>query len=303
MVKGRSKNLGDINPKVKPRRDPLSEDEELACEKEPEAGEFGSVAPDDGVGLALGKLTSILQLLTDEKKSKVAGSKLGAALDAHPGSSSDGPLHGVGKRAAATRRALRAAYEDHPEEISSLIEKLMYEDLHSTTLGPGMKSPGLNARAWVEFRSKIGNYKTSAHSAWIISGILDSLISGNIPKARARACVGLLQLDQASCDKGSWVLAAELGLEGLPPFTSLSQHSPPSIHDGEAPYSKLLDTRWGEQAVAFLKEQDDYVVRRSNLNKQSRAAKADDFPDAEKSRRAKAKAKAKSQSAAAPSDP
>ena len=51
---------------------------------------------------------------------------------------------------------LRTVYQEHPEEISAVIERLMYEDLNSQTLGPGLQPQGLNARSLVEFRSKIG---------------------------------------------------------------------------------------------------------------------------------------------------
>lgn len=104
-------------------------------------------------------------------------------------------------------------YQEHPEEISAILERLMYEDLNSQTLGPGLQPQGLNARAWVEFRSRISNYKTSAHASWATAGILDSLIAGDIPRARARCGLLLLQLDQASIDRGSWGLASELSLD------------------------------------------------------------------------------------------
>ena len=83
-------------------------------------------------------------------------------------------------------------------------------DLNSQTLGPGQAPRGLNARAWVEFRSRIGNYKTSAHSSWSAAGVLDSLISGDIPKARARCALLLLQLDQASIDRGKLELSCRV---------------------------------------------------------------------------------------------
>jgi len=80
----------------------------------------------------------------------------------------------------------------------------MYEDLLSTTVGPNMATPSLNARAWVEFRSHIGNFKTSAHAAWSAAGIADALRNGDHHRARAISLLLLLQLDQTAIDKGSW---------------------------------------------------------------------------------------------------
>ena len=88
-----------------------------------------------------------------------------------------------------------------------LIERLMMEDLNFVTTGPSGLGKGLNARSWVELRSRIGNYRTSVFSSWSAAGILDSLMAGQIAKARAGTCVLLLLPDQASIDRGSWTLA------------------------------------------------------------------------------------------------
>ena len=112
-----------------------------------------------------------------------------------------------------------------------MIEKLMLEDLHSATVAPGMPVPHLCARAWVEFRSKIGAYRSSAYAAWSTAGILDSLIQGNVKKARARAAVLLLMLDQASIDKGNWTLAAGARLGTCSTFLEPG-NAPASIGDG-----------------------------------------------------------------------
>jgi hypothetical protein len=88
------------------------------------------------------------------------------------------------------------------------------------------------------------------------------------------------------------MLASELALENPPPFTSLMQHAPPT--EGEPPYSKLLDARRGEIALAHLREQEDFQSKRRALGK----PKKDDVEDEKDSprRRAKAKAKAKASS-------
>ena len=163
-------------------QDPLSEDEDATeMEMQKEDG-VGSGAHADPVAQSLSKLTSIIQVLTDDRKKKDK-SKLEEALDSVGASSTDSLGIGSGKKNAAARRALRATFEDHPEEIHRMIERLMYEDLQSQTLGPNQQPVGLNARSWVEFRSRIGNFKASAYAAWSAAGILDAMIAGNIPKA------------------------------------------------------------------------------------------------------------------------
>lgn len=249
------------------KTDELSEsEEEAAPEVSFAAGTPTPVEPIETVSEAVQKLTQIVVQLTEDKGKKHKASDLENALDA-VGGSSDG-VAGVtsGKKAAAARRALRNALIHSPEDLSHLIEKLMYEDLTSTTLPPGMPRPKMSARAWVEHRSRIGSYRASAHAAWGISGVLDSLYEGHYSAARARANLLLLQLDQAAADRGNWLLAGELSLENLPPLSRLAQHSPPLVSEGEAPYSRLLDSRWAEICLSHLKETEEFLTKRKNLS-------------------------------------
>ena len=285
--------LKDINPALKPAQDPLSEEEEDEENAEAQPGGSGLGDTGDPMQDALHRLTSIVELLATDKKKKAGTSKLEQALDGVSGSLGESSTSlGSGKKSAAARRCLRNIFQEQPGEISSVIEKLMFEDLNSMTLGPGQQPLGLNARAWVEYRSRISNYKTSAHASWGIAGVLDSLIAGDASKARARCCLMLLQLDQASIDRGNWAFASDLSMEGLPPFSALANHQGPSLADGEQPFSRLLDSRWAEITLGFLREQDDYVVRRRNIGKLfPLKGKEGDLEDPDPKKKAKAKAK------------
>ena len=242
------------------------EEEELGTEHDSGLESSGQ----DHVQAALLKLTSIASALTSDKVKRTKVSKVEAALDGISSSGlTEGSGLGSGKRAAAARRVLRASLQENPADIHMLVEKLMLEDLCHQTMTPGQPAPRLCARAWLEHRAKIGAYRTSAQAAWSACGALDSLIGGDIAGARARICLLILMLDQAAVDRGSWVLAAELGLEQGPPMAVLGGHHPPSIADGDPPYSRLLDARWAEVAVAHIRETDEYLVKRGKLGKRS----------------------------------
>lgn len=243
---------------------PLSDSEEEAEEQSGDGMQGGSSS--DPMSSAISKLTKIVTHLSQDKGKKPR-SKLDAALDGALGINADSSSGMGSKKSAVARRALRASLIEAPEEIFGLIEKLMAEDVLSHTMPHGMAAPTFSARSWVEHRSRIGAYKTMAHAAWGASGILDSLRDGNLASARARCCLLLLQLDQASVDKGQWHLAAELSLEMAPPFSTLSQHQTPSVSDGESPFSKLLDARWAELALGHLKDTEEYVLKRTQLGK------------------------------------
>ena len=299
----KAQKLGDLTSHAK-RADPLSEDDE----DEPdvvvpqEAGECGS-AKLSPIEQNLTHLTSIVEMLSEERKRVMGRNKLEAALDHAGPVSLEGSGMSGGKRNAAARRALRSTFSENPSEIYQLIKKLMYEDLHSQTLPPGMKAHSMSARSWVEFRSRIGNYKSTAYAAWSTAGILDSLMVGDVAKARARASLLLLMLDQASVDRGNWTLAAELGLEQGPPFSTLATHQGPSIADGEQPFSRLLDPRWAEISLSHLKDTDDYLQKRSSVGKMQKGKdSADGGSNMESDSRRKPKAKAKNRAASASSN-
>ena len=275
----------------------LSESEE---EEEPTAEESGlgeeSSPSGGGVASSIAKLTEIVALLTQDKVKKLKSSKVDQALDGISGSGSvDAPGGGSAKRAAAARRVLRQALLEHPEDLGKMVEKLMLEDLTNQVVPPGMPTPSLNARAWVEHRSRIGSHKTAAYCCWSAAGILDDLIGGKPAHARAKAALLVLQLDQTAIDRGSWVFSSELSLEQSPPFATLAGHSLPSIADGESPFSRILDGRWAEICLSHLKDTEDFLTKRKALGRKQEEVD----PNKDKVRpKVKAKSKSTSESQA-----
>lgn len=261
-----------------------------------ESGLASGSALQDPMTAAVSKLTEIVASLAHSKKPS-SSNRVEAALDGVSHTPDMGG-YGSGKRAAAARRALRAALVDHPGDLSAVIERHMWEDLSSQTLTPGSPAVSLSARAWTEHRSKIGAYKSIAHAAWGVSGALDALFRNDVPGARARLCLLLLQLDQCAVDRGGWQLAAELSLEAPPPFSVLGQHQPPNTADGELPYSRLLDARWAEIALSHLRDTEEYLTKRRGLNK---AGAKEESPDPK--RKAKPKPKSRAGEGAAAPDP
>ena len=238
------------SPKPMPKRNVLSESETDEEEEEVDDGGSRAASSMPAVARSIKQLTKIVSALALEKRRKSQVSRVEAALDgiSSMGLTESGTL-GSGKKAATARRVLRSSLLEAPEEIYQLVERYMMEDLSLATQTPGQPAPTLSARAWIEHRSKIGSYKTSAHCAWSAGGVLDALIAGNTALARARASLLVLMLDQTAVDRGSWALSAELSLEPPPPMSVLAMHSPPNPNDGEAPFSRLLDARWAEVHV------------------------------------------------------
>ena len=270
----------------------LSESEDGSGE-EAESGSPQAVGSPPTVEGALHKLTELVTLLSADKLKKAKTSKVDLALDNLGGAATgaDSSSGSSGKRAAAARRALRQALHEAPEEISGVVEKLMLEDLTLQTVMPGMPRQDFSARAWVEHRSRIGAYKSSAYLAWSASGILDDLVNGRVAHARAKTALMLVMIDQVAIDRGNWALGAELMLEQGPPLSALASHTLPSISDGESPFSRILDPRWAEVMLAHLKDAEDYVQKRRAIGKKTN----DDAEKEANKPRPKAKAKSKGQ--------
>ena len=247
----------------------LSESEDEIEEADSGSPTTGDQEPGTMEG-ALNKLTELVTLLSADKIKRAKSSKVDIALENLGGNTgADSSTGSTGKRAAAARRALRLALQEAPEDISNVIEKLMLEDLTLQTVMPGMPKKDFNARAWVEHRSRIGAYKSSAYLAWSAAGVLDDLVNGRVAHARARSCLMLVMIDQVAIDRGNWALGAELMLEQGPPLSALASHTLPSISDGESPVSKILDARWAEVMLSHLKDAEDYVQKRKALGKKS----------------------------------
>ena len=85
------------------------------------------------------------------------------------------------------------------------------------------------------------------HLVWAIGGVLDCLRAGQIEQARARLNIAILQADQASIDRGNWLLSQQLSLEVGPPMSSFKKHEIASS-SSDPVYSRLLDARWAVQA-------------------------------------------------------
>jgi hypothetical protein len=76
--------------------------------------------------------------------------------------------------------------------------------------------------------------------------------------------LALAQIDQQSCDRGNWLLAAELSLEPAPPAHSFQSHVPPE--SWETPHTKLIDPRWFELMLSKLKDFADYQEKKLKLS-------------------------------------
>ncbi|CAE7253194.1 unnamed protein product, partial [Symbiodinium sp. CCMP2456] len=256
------------------RPNPLQESEDEAEEgvlpQEVAEGGVGALRPPAGEHASQGSqaeafAAAMFRMMEGYSRSQAARtSPLERALEGAGSGSADPSGMPSTRRNASARRALREALISSPADVAVIVDRLMIEDLTCSAPGAGLEQQ-TSARAWVEHKSRIGGYPTAMHMAWGAAGALDALKAGLIDQARARLFLMILQLDQMSCDKGSWVLASELSLELAPPAHVFRQRDQSS--SASQVYSRILDPRWAEISLTHLREQMDFSERRLKLNK------------------------------------
>ncbi|CAK9099077.1 unnamed protein product [Durusdinium trenchii] len=190
---------------------------------------------------------------------------LEALLDGsgYPGSSESAGVPSARKNAAALR-ALKKTLSSDLEQISRVIERNMEADFNLRRSGvPGAPVVPVSARAWLEARSRVQNFRTPVTFLWGVAGILDALRDQKPEEARARAGLLLCQGDQLSIDRGSWIVAASMSLEDPPPFAVFATHTLPA--ETESQVTKLIDSRWVDLFLHHLSEIDQLAEKKKKL--------------------------------------
>ena len=258
-TKGRTK-MGDLPQEkrgVQRGRNVLSEteDEDELVPDASGSGQGGSLEA------AVTKLTEIASHLTLEKKKSKS---LEALLDgAGLGGSSESGVSSGSRKYLAALRALRNALTKQPEQGFKVLEKNMREDFYKVSQLPGPAAVPVSARAWLELRSRVQGFQTPVRFMWPTAGGLDALMDNRFDEARARCGLILAMGDQMAIDKGSWVIASEIGLEDPPPMGAFYAHTLPT--EAEPPYTKLIDPRWLELIMAKISDVDNLLEKKKRL--------------------------------------
>lgn len=248
---------------VPPQRGARLEKEEESDEEDEEdldgADELGSGGQ---LSRAVVSLSKIVKEMRGEKKAAKDRS-LEAILDRAEGGGSLREVGGSSRSKASALRSLQSALIHQPSLIYQSLEKNLQADWELSGSAAGVQVSQISARGWLEHRSRIQGYPSSIRPAWILAGVWDALRGNRIEEARARAALGVAMMDQQSCDRGQWLLAAEASLESPPPYSSFNMHSPPE--NWELQHSRLLDPRWVELFLAKLRDMAEYQEKRAKL--------------------------------------
>ena len=253
---------GDKGRKAKSAGKALDASDGDDSSEEEEGGDAGLVDSSDPLRAAVLHLTKLVTHISEDKvRKKDRG--LESLLDKAEGHGLGKDSGGFSRSKAAALRTLQKTLRSQPSLIYGALEQRLAEDWEDAPTQPGIASSSVSARGWLEHRSRIQAFPASIRSGWALAGIWDCLRRGQNEEARARAALALAQLDQQSCDRGSFLLAAEVSLEAPPPYASFSAHVAPETWG--LPHSRLLDPRWVELMMHKLRELSDYQEKRIKL--------------------------------------
>ena len=149
------------------------------------------------------------------------------------------------------RRLLREKFEKSPLTFATFVEQAMQRAV-------GVDRPVL-APEYLETRAVLGAHR--AHIMWtfLIGHLHAALAQGQVDRARGLAAVALGAAEQLALDEGSWVLPWALLMLPDPPVGTVASRKP---LEGVNAHSPLLDPRWMEAHLAWLRDADLIVERR-----------------------------------------
>lgn len=260
---------GIVGPQVVPDRvtiDPSAAADGNNYPEEETEDDFvgvGTAEASDPMQTAVLQLTKLVSQLGDEKVRQTDRS-LETLLDSAEGHGHAKEAGGYARSRAAALRELQRSLKKSLQLIYKALEQRLAEDWEEMGNQPGLTSSTVSARGWLEHRSRIQSFPASIRSGWALAGIWDCLRTGRHEEARARAGLALAQLDQQACDRGSFLLAAEVSLESAPPYSAFSSHQPPE--SWEHPHSKLLDPRWVDLMMSRLRDIADFQEKKAKLS-------------------------------------
>ncbi len=269
ILKAKPRRLDDLPRPVRAGQAPVdvlgqSEEEDLdgLPLEDPGGADGGGSA---SLEKAILQLTTIATRLTENKQKK---DPIDVLLDSGSGAAGSGESSKIpsARKNIAALRALQKALQDKPKLLYQALEANMQSDYLSRPVGPGEPmNPGLTARGWLASKSRVQNYPVHVRWAWQTAGILDCLMTSRFDEARARTGLLLAAADQAAIDGGSWLVGSVALLENPPPYHLFSTHLPPS--NMELQHSALLDPRWVEIFLGYVKDVETYQETKKKLGK------------------------------------
>lgn len=260
---GELPKAGEKNPRAK-KLDVLGESDEEVEDIAQDTPIPEGTEPMTAALLQLTKIVSRLSNPKSQRRGKLLEDTLeevGAAGD----SSTFNTSNLSSKRHAQVLRALKRALKESPAELYEAMKEKMIEDCGSRVAAPGSGSSNPTFRSWAEHRSRVPNLGSSVRTVWAISGALDAFEEGRIEEGKARLLLYLGMMDQVAIGRGSWVLANAGSLEDAPPFGSFGKHVLPDMLEPQ--HSKLWPAVWADAFMHQIREQDEFLERKSKLGR------------------------------------
>ena len=149
------------------------------------------------------------------------------------------------------RRLLREKFDKDPAVFYRFVENAMREavGVDRVVLAP----------EYFEDRAFLGNHRAHVRWSFLVGHIHAALAQGQVERARGLAALSVAAAEQLALEEGSWVVPWALLMLPDPPVDTVAARK---AVEGINAHSRLLDGRWVEAQLAWLKDADLLVERR-----------------------------------------
>lgn len=105
---------------------------------------------------------------------------------------------------------------------------------------------------------------------WILAHVFDSLLGGEVQKAKEHVALLVCSIEQASMDNGSCDVAFLLSLSEDPPL-QLFQDRMTMTHSQGRPFTPLAPSPWCAVVLAYLKELEILTSKKTEWKAKAKA--------------------------------
>ena len=141
------------------------------------------------------------------------------------------------------------------------------------------------------YLERFGGYRRHRENGlvmWVLGHAFDSLLVGNVQKAKEHIALLVCAIEQATMDGGSWDIAFLLSLSEDPPL-QVFQDRMTMTHSQGRPFTPLAPSPWCAVVLAYLKELEILSTKKTETKAKAKAKQdpADPTEDAPSSPRRK----------------
>ena len=165
--------------------------------------------------------------------------------------------HSGATRGAQRREKLQLDLSSGQSTYFWQVVQQMHRRLHPSRPMPSSENDAaVRGVSMLTYLERFGGYRHHRENGliqWILGHVFDSILHGDVAKAKEHLALLICSIEQATMDNGSWDIAFLLSLSEDPPL-QVFQDRMTMVHSQGRPFAPLAPNQWCAVVLAFLKE-------------------------------------------------